>query len=89
MKDVQYEIQSVRDIQLRTEKVVEANHSELLGEIEALKTRITSLEDQINALKKTIGLLDDKMRNMGKAAAMSGNSAMAGNLLDDMEKAIA
>ena len=26
---------------------------------------------------------------MGKAAAMSGNPAMAGNLLDDLEKALA
>ena len=29
------------------------------------------------------------MRGMGKAAAMSGNPAMAGNLLDDLEKALA
>ena len=36
-----------------------------------------------------MALLDDKLRGMGKAAAMSGNPGMAGSLFDDLEKALA
>ena len=46
-------------------------------------------EQLIAGLKKTIALLDEKIKAMGKAAALSGNTGMAGNLLEDMEKEIA
>ena len=34
-------------------------------------------------------MLDEKIKNMAKAGALSGNPAMAGNLIDDLEKEIA
>ena len=45
-------------------------------------------------LKKTLALLDERVKQMSKAAALSGNTAMAGagaggaGLFDDMEAAI-
>jgi len=36
-----------------------------------------------------LALLDERLKSMGKAAAMSGNTAMAGNLLQDLEDGIA
>ena len=52
MKHLEYEVNAVRDIQIKTEKLVEANHNDLCNEINGLKARITGLEDAINALKK-------------------------------------
>ena len=34
-------------------------------------------------------MLDDKIRQMGKAAAMSGGNPMAGNLVEDLEQGLA
>jgi len=33
-------------------------------------------------------MLDDKMRGISKAAAMSGNPALAGNVFDELEQAL-
>ena len=89
LKDVRHDIGTVRDVQLKTEKIVEANHNELLDIINGLKAKLNSLEEMINALKKQISMLDDKVKAMGKAAAVGGNAGMAGNLLDDLEKQLA
>ena len=52
LADVKYDIETVRDVQLKTEKVIEANHQEVKNELEAIKARLHGLEDIINALKK-------------------------------------
>ena len=74
---------------MKAERTVAENHKAAMAEIDSNKSRITALEEAVNAFKKQLALLDDKMRGMGKAAAMSGNPGMAGNLFDDLEKAIA
>jgi len=57
--------------------------------LETLKVRVTSVEDVLNGFKKQIAMLDDKVRQMGKASALSGNPAMAGGLMDEMEQGLA
>ena len=59
-----------------------------MAEIETMKVRVTYVEEQLAALKKQIGMVDDKIRSMGKAAAMGGNP-MAGNMVEDLEKGLA
>lgn len=82
-------METVREVQKKTERTIENNHRTVISELESLRVRITYVEDQINGFKKQIAILDDKMRGMGKAAAMSGNAAMAGNVIEDLESGLA
>ena len=78
----------MKEVMRKTERQIETNHKDVMAEIESLKSRVDSIEDQLNGLKKQIGLLDDKLKTMAKAAVSGGNPA-AGGLLDDLEKELA
>ena len=89
IKDTQYEFGSLKEVQKKTETTVEANHSGLKGELNGLRSRVDTIEAQISANKKQITMLDEKIKALGRAAAAGGNSSMAGDLIGDLEKAIA
>ena len=89
IKDTQYDLTQSKEIQKTLESTMESNHSAYKQEQNSLRARADGNEAQIQALKKQIALLDEKIKQIGKAAAMGGNSAMAGDLLGDLEKSIA
>jgi len=84
-----FEMQSYKDVISRTETKITTNHAEHKAEDESIRARIEANEQTVNSLKKMLALLDERLKSMGKAAAMSGNTAMAGNLLQDLEDGIA
>ena len=88
LQDAHHEMEQVKEIMRKQERTIENNQKGLLLEIEGLKSRVTSLEDQLNGLKKMIGLLDNKLKDMSKSAIAGGNPA-AGGLLDDLMKELA
>jgi chromosome segregation ATPase len=73
----------------KTEVKITNNHAELKESDAAINARIEAIEQTVNSTKKMLTLLDERIKSMGKAAAMSGNPGMAGNLLQDLEDAIA
>lgn len=78
----------MKEVMRAAERTIENNQKGVLLEIDTLKSRVTSLEDQLANLQKLIGLLDNKVKSMAKASVSGGNPA-AGGLLDDFEKALA
>ena len=75
----------MKEVMRKIERQIENNHKDVMLEIQQLKARVDSIEDQLNGMKKQIGLLDDKLKSLAKSAISGGNAA-AGGLLDDLEK---
>lgn len=84
--DLAYELQNTRDSVTKVEKTVEANRDK--AEQAAAKNHAFCEDNDraIKQLQKQMQLLDEKLKGVSKAAAMSGNPAMAGSLLQDLEE---
>lgn len=85
VQDFGFEINSLRDQMDAINDKIKANHSEAKQDVNQLRAHLDSNEQTLVSHKKMLTMLDERIKSMAKAAAMSGNTAMAGNLLQDME----
>ena len=83
-----FELNSLRDQLDAINDKIRANQTEMKQEVDSLRAHIDSNEQTIVSHKKMLTMLDERIKSMSKAAAMSGNTAMAGNVLQDMEDGI-
>ena len=84
--DLGFEVSAAKDLVKKSDKLIETNHKELKTQIGDNKKMSTKNEEYILGLKKNLQALDDRLKNMIKNAALSGNSAMGeSNIVQEIE----
>ena len=74
--DLGFEVSAAKDLVKKSDKLIDTNHKEVKTQISDLKKMTSKNEEGILGLRKSLGALDDRLKNMIKNAALSGNSAM-------------